>query len=201
MGSDTARPVSAERRATARHVRAAFGGAHHVSEYLDESEEIAVDLLRCDDRPSRGVTSYSTVGLSDFRIPWGEGEFPVRLEIAGACATQVRHFPNILASAAFRMVRTSGIYHPGAVIENYVRQYYPESPLPHLYFTEPFLWDQLTTFYNGSKKVTWLQAMPISESEHAYLKCHGDTAMGHLFSEHRINVVDLYRRPVVRGFG
>ncbi len=186
-----------EHKAIAIYVAAAFGGGFHVREYYHDTERIAVDILRCEDSPHDGVTSYSTIGLLDHRIPWGEGEFPVRLELAGVCATTAKAFPNVLASAAFYMMRTDDVFHPGAVLENYVRLYFPDSPLPHLYLTAPFTWDNLKTFDLGSKMVTWLQAMPISQSERQYLKVHGDAALERLFGKIRINASNIYRAPVV----
>ena len=189
-------PVTEEKKTIAKHLADVFGRPIHVKEYTHDTEPIAVDILRSDDHPVGGVTSYSTLGLSDYVIPWGMGEFPTRLELAGASATANEAFPNILASAAFRMMRTGDVYHPGAVIENYVHQYFPDSPLPHLYFTTPFVW-ALTAFDAATKKITWLQAMPIAPSEQAYLKTHGDQELERRFKEHRIDVFDINRQPVV----
>ncbi len=100
-----------------------------------------------------------------------------------------------LASAAFHSMRSGDVYHPGAAIENYVRLYFPDSPLPHLYFTSPFSWD-LRTFGAGSRTVTWLQAMPISAAERDFLKSDGDIALEQRFSAHAINVYDLNRPSV-----
>lgn len=192
-----AKPVTKEKKRIAEYVAKAFGGAFHVREYVHDLPEIAVDILRCDNHPSEGVTSYSTIGLSDYVIQWGKKEFPTRLELAGACVTVAEGFPNILASATFRMMRTGDVYHPGAVVENYVRQYFRSSSLPHLYFTTPFSWENLTRFDDGTKKVTWLQVMPISEDEYSYLKEHGDQALERLLKEHRIDIFNINRPQVV----
>ncbi len=191
-----ARPVSTENKLLARHVAGIFGGKPEVREYLHDTDPISVDILWCADRPHQGIASYSTIGLSDVPIPWGDKEFPVRLELAGACASSVDVFPNILSSAAFRMMRSGGVYHPGAAIEGYVSLYVPSTTVPHLYFTAPFLWEELKTFDAGAKKVTWLLAVPIADSERAYLRQHGDQALEQLFAQHQIDLFDLHRPSV-----
>lgn len=188
-----AKPVSQENKLLARYVAEAFGGTPHVREYVHDTEPVAVDILWCADRPQRAVTSYSTIGLSDQPIPWGEGQFPLRIELAGACASREAAFPNILSSAAFRMLRTGAIYHPGAAIEGYVRMYVPSTSVPNLYFTAPFPWDRLQTFDAGTKRVTWLLAVPISDAERAYLKDHGEQSLERLFEERQIDIFDLHR--------
>src|SRR5262249_46838529 len=96
--------VSAENKAIAKHVLNAFGGTPIVQAYHHDTQQLSVDLLRCSDRPWRGVSSYSTIGLSDYPMLKDGSEFPVRLELAGACATVNQFFANILASAAFRIM-------------------------------------------------------------------------------------------------
>lgn len=172
----------------------AFGGPFLVHDYYHDTEPLTVDILRCVDRPRSGVTSYSTIGLSDLPIPWGNEEFPTRIELAGVCDTSAEAYPNILASAAFHMMRSGDVYHPGAVIEGYVELYLRGTGLPYLYFTSPFTWKDLRTFDAGSAKITWLQAMPISQAELDYLKTHGDIALEDVFNKSRIDASDI-RRP------
>ncbi|MDA8128532.1 MAG: suppressor of fused domain protein [Betaproteobacteria bacterium] len=191
------RPVSEKNRRIGKYIAQVFGGRFKVKEYLDDTESITVDILSCADRPSRGVTSYSTIGLSDSAIPWGDEEFPTRIELAGACTSDANAFPNILASAAFLMLRNRGVFHPGAVIENYVRLYLPDTFVPHLYFTTPFLWPGIAIFKADEIPVTWLQAMPISDAERKYLHMHGDLALEKLFRERHVDSCNLDRQSVI----
>ena len=55
-----------ENKMVARHAASSFGGTPSVSEYLHDTEPFAVPILSCVDRPCDGVTSFSTVGLSDY---------------------------------------------------------------------------------------------------------------------------------------
>jgi antitoxin YqcF len=150
------------------------------------------------DCPSDGVTSYSSIRLSDYSMRTADGtELATRLELAGACATVADLFPNVLASAAFRIMRARTLYGPGSVMPGYVSEYYPSTTVPHLYLTAPFLWEELTTLECGSKQVSWLLVVPISEREKEYLEAHGDDALEDLFEKHQIDVFDLDRASVV----
>ena len=190
--------ISPENKAIARYVAAAFGGTPHVAEYADRSEELTVGILYCHDRPHENVTAYSTIGLSDHPMKWVDGEFPTRLELAGVCANTAENFPNILASAAFCIMRNEYVYHPGTVMPDYFPEFVPSSALRHLYLTAPFLWqNNLTTLDCGTKKISWLLAMPISDPEYSYLKEYGDQAFERLLEERDVNVSDLERPSVV----
>jgi antitoxin YqcF len=181
-------PISPENKRIARHVAGVFGGTARVDEYTNTSESLAVGILSCRDRPGDGVTSYSTIKLSDHSMKSSAGEFPIRLELAGLCMNTAELFPNVLASAAFTIMQSDAVYHPGTVMPNLVRQHYPASSLPHLFLTGPFLWEpELEMLDCGTRKVSWLLAMPISESEYAYLKENGDEALERLFEKQEID--------------
>lgn len=190
---------TAENKRVARHAASAFGSKPQVVEYLHDTEPLAVDILWCENSPCTGVTAYSTIGLSDYPMLNDDGtEFPTRLEIAGACSSKEDMFANILASAAFCVMRTHRLCYPGAVMQDYVREYSPSSTVPHLYFTAPFLWEEsLRTLDCGTKKVSWLLAMPISQAECQYLLEHGDDALETLLERYQIDIFDLYRPSVV----
>lgn len=68
----------------------------------------------------------------------------------------------------------------------------------HFYFTTPFLWgDRLKTQKFGELRVSWLQAIPISDSEREVVDSKGPNALDDLFEEHQIDVYNLNRKPVV----
>jgi len=71
-----------------------------------------------------------------------------------------------------------------------------EAASPNL--TAPFLWEnELKTLDCGTKKVTWLLAIPISELECRYLREHSDEAFERLLEEHDADVFDPERPSVV----
>jgi antitoxin YqcF len=125
-------------------------------------------------------------------------ECPTRLELAGACASSDQFFANVLAASAFCIIQTQRLYSPGSVMPSYVREYYPSTTVPHLYLTAPFLWeDALKTLDCGTKKVSWLLVVPISDAENAFLDENGDAALEDFLQEQQIDVFDLSRQSVV----
>jgi hypothetical protein len=192
-------PPTPENEQIARHAASVFGGTPVVAAYHHDTEPLTIDMLSCGDRPNRGVTCYSTLGLSDVALANADGsEFPGRMEIAGACATAKEAFANVLAAAAFRIMRAGCLYPPGSIMPLDVAEYFPETTVPHLYFTAPFLWeDTLRTLDCGTKRVSWVLAIPISEGERQYLLEHGDQALEALFEREQIDIFNLWRRSTV----
>ncbi len=195
--SDKNAPISSENKQIARYVATVFGGSPRVEEYINNSDTLSIGILSCRDRPVEGVVSYSTIKLSDHPMNWKDSEFPTRLELAGMCLSTAGFFPNVLASAAFTIMQNDAVYHPGTVIPNLIAQHYPESKLPHLYLTEPFIWHDLKTLDCGTKTVSWLLAMPMSETEYVYLKQHGEHALERLLEKEKADFSNPDRVSVV----
>src|SRR5699024_8964574 len=134
--------VSEENKTIARYILQALGGQPSISKYWDDNKENNVDLLSTINRPFVGITSYSTIGLSNH--PSGGdivGEKSLRVEIIGAHATENRYFPNILATCAFNIINSKKSVSPGEVFQDIVALYYPDSEMRHILFTDPFLWE------------------------------------------------------------
>jgi hypothetical protein len=192
--------ISPENKLIARRLALVFGGTPHVGAYKNTTDTLTVDILSCRDRPVDGVTSYSTITLSDHPMPWGDREFSARLELAGVCVNTVNSFPNLLASAAFHIMQSNALYHPGTVIPDLARRCQVSSTLPHLYLTAPFVWgDALNMLECETKKVTWLIAMPISESEYAFLREHSDLAFERFLQGQETDFSDPNRSTVGQG--
>ncbi|MGE0709270.1 MAG: suppressor of fused domain protein [Planctomycetota bacterium] len=72
------------------------------------------------------------------------------------------------------------------------------SGLPHVLLWDPAPWqDRLPTLELTEKTVAWLWAVPISESELAYLDAHGPEALADALEEANADVADLERSPVM----
>lgn len=186
------------REAIAKYLREAFGGHPEVTRYCDDNNRSQVDIMACKDRPTEGVISYGTVGLSDHPLMKYGKEYPSRVELTGACASCYTLFPNVLATAAFHVINSKWFCYPGAVFPDVVSMHRASETMEHLFFTSPFLWEgRLQTLHIESKAVAWLLIVPISESELRYAIENDTDKLEDRFEEHQIDVYDLNRPPVV----
>lgn len=190
--------VSSENKIIAKTVATVFGGHPKVTCFWDENEKNHVDILTCEGQPQKGVTSYSTIGLSDAPLIKGEEEFGVRLELVGACASSCQDFGNVLSTAAFCIVNSKWFCSPGVIFPDIVSMYDCSSTMQHLFFAPPFLWsDELKTLELDSKTVAWLLAVPISEAELRYAESEGTEKLEELFEQHQIDVYDINRPSAI----
>jgi len=93
-----------------------FATASTIKAYWDDNRQSSIEILSCPGSPHAGVTSFSTLGLSDHPIPNGRKQLPLRVELVGACGSQFDEFANILASAAFCIINSNWLCHPGAMV-------------------------------------------------------------------------------------
>lgn len=189
--------VTKENKIIAKSALEAFGGKPKVSKYWDENNVSDVDLLSTADRPYEGVTSYSTVGLSDYSIGYSVEDKPLRIEIVGASATRFEFFPNIISTCAFNIINTKIPISHGEIFKGVTRMYYTDIEMEHILFTSPYLWDKLNSINFADKKVTWLLAVPISTKELLYAEKEGIEALEDLFEEEDIDIFDIERSSVL----
>ncbi|WP_163583486.1 suppressor of fused domain protein [Gracilibacillus saliphilus] len=189
--------VTKANKIIARTALEAFGGKPSVSKYWDENNVSNVDILSTIDRPHEGVTSYSTIGLSDYSIGYSVDEKTLRVEIVGASATMFELFPNVLSTCAFNIINTKLSITHGEIFKGVVRMYYPDSEMEHVLFTSPFLWEKLISLDFIDKKVTWLLAVPIFTKELLFAEREGTEALEDLFEEKDIDIFDISRNSVI----
>ena len=189
-------PASETARAVARAAAAAFGGKPEVHAYRDEDRSHSVDIVDCRDRPSLGLVSYSTLTLHV--VPNKIEDDDIRVELSGVAETGATDFPNLLATAAFYVIKNRWKAGPGIVFPSLLQEYSLSKTLEHLLWVEPFEWTQLGSVdVGGGLSVHWLLGVPISESERQYLLDNGYWKFEALMIEREVDYWDLNRRPVV----
>ena len=189
--------ISNENKIIAKTALHAFGGKPSVSKYWDENNVSNIDMLTTVNRPFDGVSSYSTIGLSDHSIELTVDETPLRIEIVGASATDYEQFPNILASCAFCIINSKFSVSHGKVFRDIIKMYYPNTEMKHVLFVSPFLWEDLKTLEFSNKKVAWLLAVPISENEYLFAQEKGTDSLEELFEQEEIDIFDLERESIL----
>jgi len=189
-------PAPETARAVARAAAAAFGGKPEVHAHRDEDRSHSVDIVACRDRPSPGLVSYSTLTLH--AVPNKIEDDDIRVELAGVAEEGVTDFPNLLATAAFYIIKNRWKAGPGIVFPSLLQEYSLSKTLEHLLWVEPFEWTQLGSVdVGGGLSVHWLLGVPISESERQYLLDNGYWKFEALMIEREVDYWDLNRRPVV----
>ena len=120
----------------------------------------------------------------------------LRAEIIGSTDSRNDLFPNIISDCAFKVMDGSSTCMPGTVFLNAIDNYYLDSNMKHMLLTIPFLWE-LHDLEFDHEYVTWLFAVPISESEYHFFVENGYQKLEMLFEKKQIDIYDLNRSPVV----
>jgi hypothetical protein len=132
--------ASESNRAIYRTVARAFGIERPVvPRHYDADEKSHIDVATAVNRPQAGVTSYSTLGLSDYPLLQDGEEYPARLEIVSGCDSVVDWFGNVIATAAFNIINDRHFCAPGVVYPNLVARYDDELDMQHVLFVPPFV--------------------------------------------------------------
>lgn len=193
-----AKPPSDANKQLAQDVRAVFDGARwSVINYLDKDEKSEIYVLHSTQTPEEGLTTYCTIGLSDYTDDHYDVSPPLGVEIVAV--SNLPDFGEVVSTAAFCVINSGYHARPGGAFPGVVRLHHPDTTVPNLMFAAPYLWDDdaLRSRVYGDKTVAFLQALPISDAETQYLLDHGPDALEDLFKEHDPDFVDLQRPSVV----
>lgn len=189
-----------ENRELARFIAATFGGTPSVREYFDDDRVATIDIMTCSDAPQGAVNSYATLALSDVRLVDAEGDMlDFGIEIVAACESDAEEFVNAVSTCAFNIIKDKTPVYPGVVFPRVLDLYEGlSSTLSHAFLVDPFLWGAaLASRQMKTKTVAFLQMVPISDSEYAFLEKHGPDALEDQFEKHQIDIFDINRRSVV----
>ena len=191
--------VVSEDKQITRKVAVAFGGQTTTERHLDSTRKLEISILCASNCPSPGVNSYSTIGLWRTSLEHAIDAVPVRLELVAAFPADKEGFREVLAAAAFRIVRTRKAAAPGHVFADYVHEWYPKATVPHLFFSVPSSWeeDALNEVRVGSLEVQFLQILPISQTEYDFLLEHGEDSLELKFIDQAVDFYDLKRKSAI----
>ncbi|KXZ64253.1 suppressor of fused domain protein [Acinetobacter venetianus] len=174
-----------------------FNGTPSIFRYWDEPKENFIDIFISTGCLSPELTAYATIGLSDFPNLVGPNKLDIRVEIIGICLSDSESFANVLSTAAFCIINLQWPCYPTSIFPNILSMYDCSRTMQHLFFTDPFLWeDQLKTLNLETKTVAWLLAVPISEAEYRYAAEHGAEQLEKLLAKYQIDVTDINRASI-----
>jgi hypothetical protein len=181
-----------------QHLNNAIGFKPKVVACHDKENKSTIKMYIGEDRPDFGISTYSTIGLSEHSIGLKNNvEEEIRVEIIGICNSDIVEFPNIIASCAFNIINDQFTCKPGMVYPNIINEYYGDLEMEHIFFTTPYLWEDLTRLRIDANFVTWLMAVPISSAEFEFLQANGSNALEDLFEKSNMDVFNIHRKSVV----
>lgn len=193
-------PPSPQRKAVAKHISSMFEGDPVVYAYYDQQEKRSIAMLTTLDTVEIGIKSISTIGLSEFPLlDQGGNEFITRVELCSAVPAALDLWENVVVSAAFFIEQRRNPMRPGSILENVVKEYYPDINMPHLYFTAPFLWNQgrIDELLFSDIRINWLQCFAIHDIEKDFVSKYGAEAFEDLLEKQEIDIFDTARPHVV----
>ena len=174
-----------------------IGGKIEIIRYAGGNHS-TMDVISAKDKPFDGVTTYATVGLSNYSIGLKlDNKRALRTEFIGACATEYDWFGNMVSSCAFHIIDDHFACKPGIIYPNMIYMYNYNLTMKHVMFETPFMWDKLESLDDGENTVVWLMLVPISDSELQYAQEYGIEALEALLEEKEADICDINREPVV----
>lgn len=182
----------------AHKLKDAFGGTPQVIGHKHDYSDREIHLLLATDSPDPGLTTIGTVGLSDSPMLKDHQEFATRLELVGFCTNEdAKILSNILAAVSFYQMQTNQLIYPGFVLPNFTKEFVADTTVPHLYFSAPALWEDLSDTQLPDKRVNWLWVFPISESEARFIQEKGDNAFEDQLEASDADLTDMHRPSTV----
>lgn len=165
--------------AVAKYLAERFGGRCEVFEYGQDEGDLRVHVLECANTPSQGLTSYGTVGMSEFdnQLVTAEGS-PLRVELVSAAGEGWGFVAQALATCAFNVGGGEYRCKPGTVFPSVFEGYETPVTTPHAFMWYPFFWEaEFSGLVFENVQIEWLQVVPITDAEMEYVRDFGAEAL------------------------
>jgi antitoxin YqcF len=181
-----------------KETRRVFEGDLTYTRFFSPQKRAALDIANRNDFPWREVTSYGTIGLCDHTIGMVADGLPLRIELLGACEARYDRFREIIKACAFAIIEDGASCYPGQIFKGAIEVAYPNLPMKHIMFVPPGTWNQSPRLLKLSNlKVTWLEAIPISEAEMQYAVANSPNMLSNRLVAAKAMVMDLARPSVL----
>lgn len=184
-------------RAVSIIARDTFGGTPKSFNFYDDDRSHTIGMAEFVGAPAPGWTTHCTLTLH--MTPNVFHESDIRVELVGVAAEHEVEMANVLATSAFYVMKNGWVASPGAVFEDMVSMYFPDTTTPHVMWTAPHPWPSLVdgSTIDGFGEVHWLVATPISDAERALLASIGYDEFDRRLGEAEVEYFDLHRQPLV----
>lgn len=185
------------RRLVSRHVSRIIGGQPSVHAFYDEGERNSVAIVTCTGSPAPQLSTFSTASLH-VAPNLLEGD-DIRVELSLVAESKSEEAANVVATSAFNVMKDRWLGAPGVVFPDVVGEYFPRASTPHVMWTEPFVFPELSTVTLEGVEfdLHWLHGVPITEQERLFLVANGFDALSARLEAADASYYDLYRESVV----
>ncbi|MGX7666334.1 suppressor of fused domain protein [Flavobacterium pedocola] len=185
----------------ARAIATTIGLNPNIYTYYDDNQSNSIDILECTDPLDNENRFFCTIGLSDLPVRIYEEAQDFGAEIFIVAKAENEFASRLLSTSSFFIGKDHWEARPGAVFNDLIGLYDKTLEMKHLYFTEPFLWQDKLEQISAKieeKNVLFLLAVPISEKELSYKEENGDEALETLlFRTNKIDLLDFNRNSVL----
>ncbi|KAB1645473.1 MULTISPECIES: suppressor of fused domain protein [unclassified Pseudoclavibacter] len=144
--------------------------------YSQEDEQLHIDILRARDTPTLGETCYGSIGISQFDNELEIEGQPLRVEILAVCASQWDIIGHGIAACGFQLASGYRVLRPDIVCEGVLSGYNDCITTTGLLLTAPFSFEHTHVLSFPSFSISWLQAIPITQSECEFVLSHEHSA-------------------------
>jgi len=197
---ETGKPeIVSEDKQIERLLENTFAGLAVTQRLVHQTRKYEVSILSVAGRPEPELSTLATIGLWRTLLTGPKTVDTSRLELVGIFESAKDGCREILATAAYKIMRTHKQLVPGSAFQDCVHDWYPKANVPHLYFVEAAKWSfpRLRPSQMGNLNIHFLQALPITQSEFEYLQEHGNRALESKFLAAAVNHWDFKRKACV----
>ncbi|PAY21518.1 hypothetical protein CKO51_00140 [Rhodopirellula sp. SM50] len=131
-----------------------------------------IDVIRGEKFPKPEITSWCTIGLSNYS--WESQDFPDRNELVGALKSSDHDYGMVLATVAHALIDLGTFPRPGMVMQEAVKMCELgelSEKMPHAMFVFPHTWgEKLSGTRIAASNVWMLQVVPIFDDEYRFIQ-------------------------------
>lgn len=198
--------LTQKQRTILEYTQSRVGTLSSVREWVDTRDSVRVPVGIATGSPELGLTSYATLGLSDFSIDLRSDDgASLRVELVGVAREEADVFLNGFGKCAINIAGKSYQPMPGRILPNVFDDHSAVVSTPHGLLWYPFAWDtKFGALRIDQTEIEWLTVIPITDSEFSLVRevgaGFGGKGVEHLldlFEERRVDVWDLTRASAV----
>ena len=180
----------------AMYERDFIGGTPKVERFENDDADKSIDILSVNDGCLKNRSVYATIGLHKEDIGLSIDGIPLRAELIFAAKADHELNKNILASAAFECMERKQMK-PGILIPNVIHSYIKDCDVKHFVCMTPVFWENCKVLKDEDETVAWLQLVPVTDAELAYIESNGLSAFDELLAAKNADITAIRRKSII----